>query len=331
MSEGGASSASTSTLIHYRYPNLPEHLITRGHQLLTFKRNNPSQLRSRTLKAVLDDFVVDYPPPNRNIAEDLPILATWLTSKATLDEAVKAFINDTRPYRTSPTPEEDDRDDRRSQRSRTEEIGRSRDSNPFPPPHCATGGQSSSDDMAPLTNEQLDQIRAIVQEVVGSIQPPTGPPGPRGAAGPVGPPGPAGADGNGGGGGLGHFRPQEIGYFQPDLEKLDKEKESGDYAYVGSDTYIRDVQVFVDRARDVAGLRGENVVISSLPSCLRGTALTWYTSSLTEVEKRGLRASPLNDFLDMLVKQFKEPTSVSLRHVTAAKYSLEAARANRRA
>lgn len=118
----------------------------------------------------------------------------------------------------------------------------------------------------------------------------------------------------------GHFRPQEIGYFYPDLP----EKEgAGDVVTIHNDVFMRDVHIFIDRARDNAATRGERTVVKHLSLCFRGAALTWYTSAVSEVEKRGIRTGPLSDLTDMLQKQFQPPKSTALNHLRDSRYSLQ--------
>ena len=87
-----------------------------------------------------------------------------------------------------------------------------------------------------------------------------------------------------------HFRPEEIGFFDP---LLAKEFGDGDMVQSGKDVLYRDVQLFISRAKSIAeskGPDGPNVVRRSLEQCLRGSALMWHIHELTEFEKEALRA-----------------------------------------
>ena len=59
--------------------------------------------------------------------------------------------------------------------------------------------------------------------------------------------------------------------------------------HAGKDTIFRDVHLFVERVRDIAAVRGHGLVRQNLSTCLKGTALAWYTSKLIPDQKRLLR------------------------------------------
>jgi hypothetical protein len=149
-------------------------------------------------------------------------------------------------------------------------------------------------------------MRRAVQSAIPARQ---GPPGP---LGPTGPQSPAGV---GNGSGNGHtsntsWRPEELGFFDPDLND-DSVIGKGDIVYLGSHPYYRNVFIFVERIQDVAKAKGENTVRLNLYSCLRGTALEWHASELTSFEKDSLRALELEKgWIKLLISRFKE------RHVT---------------
>lgn len=43
-------------------------------------------------------------------------------------------------------------------------------------------------------------------------------------------------------------------------------------------TYYKDVNMFVDRIRDIIAYKGEPMVKANIQACLRGAALHWFTS-----------------------------------------------------
>lgn len=72
------------------------------------------------------------------------------------------------------------------------------------------------------------------------------------------------------------------------------------------------------------------MVKANLNTALRGTALLWYTTELSDLEKLGLRAgNDIEEWCKVLLRRFKESTGVALAHLTAEKYTLADAR-NRR-
>ena len=161
----------------------------------------------------------------------------------------------------------------------------------------------------PLTE---DRIKAIVADAVAAafarnISP-------QGTPGPVGPQTPTGV-GNTNGNGNGNtstntstapWRPEELGFFDPDLSD-DAVIGKGDIVYLGTHLYYRNVFIFVERIKDVAKAKGGNTVRLNLHSCLRGTALEWYSWKLTEFEKESLSKISLErGWITLLIEHFKE-------------------------
>ena len=103
--------------------------------------------------------------------------------------------------------------------------------------------------------------------------------------GPPGPPGPTGPAGTGSG--SLSWQLADLGYFNP---MLDKSYGKGEVVTVGKDVYYRSVILFIERIKDLASVKGAILVRSNINTCLRGTALTWYTAELLNLERVGLRA-----------------------------------------
>jgi hypothetical protein len=129
--------------------------------------------------------------------------------------------------------------------------------------------------MAPFNDEQLAQLRQLIQDTVAATQ--AAPQAPaanaadtqrqindsitaalnerRGNSGEdTKPPG---------------WRDSEVGFFYPDLEPTAGDR---DTVTVGSDTVIRDVHTFIDRLKDAAAYRGDAIVKERIPALLRGPA-----------------------------------------------------------
>ena len=71
---------------------------------------------------------------------------------------------------------------------------------------------------------------------------------------------------------------------------LNKSYGKGEVVTVGKDVYYRLVILFIERIKDLASVKGAILVRSNINTCLRGTALTWYTAELSNLERVGLRA-----------------------------------------
>lgn len=76
--------------------------------------------------------------------------------------------------------------------------------------------------------------------------------------------------------------------------------------------------------RDVALFKGEAVVKINIHGCLRGAALEWYTTELTETEKRLLRNSNLeNGWLAELINHFKPRAAEAMAKLQHMSYSYQ--------
>ena len=120
----------------------------------------------------------------------------------------------------------------------------------------------------------------------------------------------------------------DIGYFDP---LLDKAYGDGELLTVGRDTYYRNVHLFVERIKDLAMIKGSVLVRNNLNTALRGSAQSWYTAELTNLERIGLRSdiNGVDAWCSALIARFKEPSGVALTKLTAEKYTVKDAR-NRR-
>jgi len=79
------------------------------------------------------------------------------------------------------------------------------------------------------------------------------------------------------------------------------------------ETYFRDVHVFLDRAKDVATVKGWEFVRRSLSTCLRGQAFLWYASELTDDERLQLNyGNDLDEWSEALIRQFAESPAVAM-------------------
>jgi hypothetical protein len=116
------------------------------------------------------------------------------------------------------------------------------------------------------------------------------PRGLRGPRGPTGGPGGAGA----GATEQGHWRADEVGFFFPNL-----------HHWYGT--------------LDIVKLRGGEVVRNNIPTCLRGAALQWYTTEVTDSEKAFLRSpstsnpqDPIHRWKVAIRRRWDPPASVAL-------------------
>lgn len=322
----------------YTYDRVPPGIVQLGHQLAHFRAANPGSIRQPELKDALEDFLKAHPTDPADAESYIAVSSDWLTHVFKRNNCINEFVEKVKLFRDPIAGD--------SSRTTTadSQVTRNTDRNPFPyqyrreeraegsRPHrrhnsraqSAPNQDNNGPEMTDFTDAQIRRISdMIAQSVNAAIANNPNLQGARGQDGPPGPPGPAGPEQNNG-----YFRPQEIGFFYPDLPEKDGK---GDVVQSGADTFIRNVHIFIDRIHDTTLIRGENTVKSNLSLCFRGSAATWYSSALTDLEKIALRTEgvPLSHFTDLLKKQFAQTISVALAQLTSSKYTLEDARNQR--
>ena len=124
------------------------------------------------------------------------------------------------------------------------------------------------------------------------------------------------------------FKVQEIGFFYPALQIDDKNPE-GPFVTTGKDVVYRDVNMFVAAAKRVAKRKTNDVVASHLQLCLRGSALTWF-STLKE-SMQGALNEDLNLFCEKLFAKYKLRPSQALDKLHDERFTMADAARNRHA
>lgn len=80
---------------------------------------------------------------------------------------------------------------------------------------------------------------------------------------------------------------EDVGYFNPEATAQEITKQGG--------TVYNDVYTFTDRVKYIVTIKGDKVVRLNLIACLRGTAIAWHTTELTDSEKRSLHTLPVQE------------------------------------
>lgn len=146
-------------------------------------------------------------------------------------------------------------------------------------------------------------------------------PGPPGPPGPAGAQGPAGNDGNGNS--TARWNPGDVGFFDPLHDGKSVASGASSMEHTGKDTFFRDVHLFLEHARDVAGVKGDDLVRTNLWTCLKGTALSWWLGELSENDKRLAKlGTKLDEWERMLITRFKQPTNVAIDQALRERYTL---------
>ena len=125
------------------------------------------------------------------------------------------------------------------------------------------------------------------------------------------------------------FNPEELGFFDPQLETNEKLME-GDIVNVGSKTYYRNVHMFVDAFKDLEQCKSSGLVRRNLNKCLRGVAQEWYIGQLTDMEREYIKEGHgVDRWKRMLLRRFKKTQSSALKALEAESYSLSDIRSGR--
>ena len=153
---------------------------------------------------------------------------------------------------------------------------------------------------------------------------------PRGLRGPHGLTGAPGAPGAAGSGDGGHWRADEVGFFFPDLHSSYGTTE---IVTIGKDSFYPNASVFLDRLDDIVKLKGGELVRANLPTCLRGAALQWYMTELTDIEKASLRSlsntqpqDTIYRWRQALKRRWDPPAALALQNFMNTKYTVNMAR-----
>lgn len=167
---------------------------------------------------------------------------------------------------------------------------------------------------------------AALQNLIRGVAAVPGPAGPQGPIGPQGTPAPSTSNGNGNGKG---WNAVEVGFFDPMYDGKSAAT-GGPIEHTGKDTYFRDVNVFIERVKDMAEVKGAELVRQNLYTCFKGTALAWYTTVPTEDQKRLVKlGTGVDEWARVLHKRFKESASSAMATITRERYTMEDARRKR--
>ena len=120
------------------------------------------------------------------------------------------------------------------------------------------------------------------------------------------------------------FKTSEIGFFHPGLE-ITKDLPDAPYVEAGKDVIYRNVHLFVQQARRAA--RTNNTVASNLYRCLRGSAMTWFTSF--DENTQMILENDLDEFCKRLETKYKLSCSKAFDKLHASHYTMDDARSLR--
>ncbi len=118
-----------------------------------------------------------------------------------------------------------------------------------------------------------------------------------------------------------------LGYFDPHLDRAHGE---GEIVSVGKDVYYRNVVLFVQHLQSLVTFRGAALIKANIATSLRGSALEWYTSELSDFDRDAFNNDPgVKSWVNTLSHRFKAPTSMALGLLIDETYSVDDAHARR--
>ena len=122
----------------------------------------------------------------------------------------------------------------------------------------------------------------------------------------------------------------DLGFFDPNYDDKTVHSGAAPIEYAGKDTFFRDIHLFIDRAKQFVPTKTGEAVRENLWLSLRGTALSWWTSELSETERRiTTYGKDVDEWSKLLIKRFKQPSFVAMTSLLKESYTLRDAAAKR--
>lgn len=93
------------------------------------------------------------------------------------------------------------------------------------------------------------------------------------------------------------------------------------------DTIFRDIHLFIKQVKDIVAIRGDKIVRQNLSTCLKGSALAWYTSELIADQKHLLKlGQSIEEWKQKLLTRFKKRLNVAMATIVCERYTKTDAR-----
>ena len=228
-------------------------------------------------------------------------VANWAVDRSSLRADVRSFEQRVRPFTITPPSES------RQSSATTEEIPRTMASNNHPSGASSSGAQNQDDNYqgSGFSERQYRAMQAMITAALA--RPQAGAPPDRSEPSSLQQDAVPGRH---------SLRADDIGFFNPNAE--------GEGPVVGEKhVTFRDVFAFVDRLKEMKRRHSEQQVLAVIVSCLKGTAITWHTAELAELERDILEAANLEQWSKALVRRFKEDTADAVKAMYSEKFSME--------
>jgi hypothetical protein len=109
------------------------------------------------------------------------------------------------------------------------------------------------------------------------------------------------------------LRASDIGFFDPENQDTS----------ISKTVIYTDVFAFTDMLLHLAETHTDNDIRNAFPLCLRGTALFWYSTELTAIERRLFSSAPVSELCNSLISRFKERPGLALKGLLSARFSFQ--------
>lgn len=112
---------------------------------------------------------------------------------------------------------------------------------------------------------------------------------------------------------------KDVGFFDPGYD--DPSGTDLPIVSVGRHNFYRNVYLFTDHLKDLEKTASASRVRDLISTCLKGEALRWHTSELTELERDYFREASIERWCTNLIKRFKERSPTALKKLQTESYT----------
>ena len=112
-----------------------------------------------------------------------------------------------------------------------------------------------------------------------------------------------------------------------DIEFFDSAiEETESIVNIDKHVFYRNIYTFIDKLKNMITIKDDIKLKTVISQCLRESVLIWHSIELTNFEKKMLRETSLSMWYNVMIKRFKEQTSVALISMQITKYTLDDAK-----
>lgn len=120
-----------------------------------------------------------------------------------------------------------------------------------------------------------------------------------------------------------------VGFFDP-MYNDESVHSGGPMEHSGENIYFRDVHLFLNRVKNIAMMDNASQIRENLNTCLRGIAMIWYISELSDGQRIFLKyGKNVECWEKELLNRFKDASNVAMAALVKEKYTMEDAKKHR--